>query len=131
MSLLRQYGKKKKAPLDLESQRGIFLTPKLRGCFIKLVYNSIIHIIEENLSLSNIGARKQRSPRDHLFVIHSVINEVFCSKDVREIDCVFYDVTQAYDSLWMEHCLLDLYDTGVETNVINILHELTKKSTYK
>ena len=53
---------------------------------------------------------------------------MLCSKDVREIDCVFYDVTQAYDSLWMEHCLLDLYETGIETNVINLLHELNKKA---
>ena len=108
--------------------RGIFLTPKLRGLFSKLVYNSIIDLIEDNLSLSNIGARKRKSPRDHLFVTYSVINEVLKSEDVVEIDCVFYDVTQAYDSLWMEHSLLDLFESGVKTNVINILHELNKKA---
>ena len=118
--------KKKKSPLELINQRGIFLVPKLRGIFIKLVYNSIIDDIEENLSLSNIGARKQRAPRDHLFVLYSVVNEVLNSKEGVEVDLVFYDVTQAYDSLWMEHSLLDLFETGVRTNAINILHELNK-----
>ena len=46
--------KRKKSPLDLINLRGLFLVPKLRGLFSKLIYNSIIDIIEDNLSLSNI-----------------------------------------------------------------------------
>ena len=54
--------KKHKSPMSLESLRGICLVPKLRSVFIKLVYNSIIGIIEDNLSPSNIGARSNKSP---------------------------------------------------------------------
>ena len=107
--------------------RGIFLVPKLRSIFVKLVYNSIIDEIEAGLSLSNIGTRKKRSPRDHLFVLNSVVNEVLNSKDDKEIDCVFYDVSQVFDSLWMEHSLLGLHSTGVKTN-LNLIHELNKKA---
>ena len=117
-----------KFPLELINLRGIFLVPKLRGIFLKLVYNSIIDDLEDNLSLSNIGARKKRSPRDHLFVLYSVVNEVLKSKEARQIDLVFYDITQAYDSLWMEHSLLDLHHIGVNSNVINLLHELNKSA---
>ena len=67
--------KKMKNPLNLSSERGIFLVPKLRGILSKLIYNSIISQIEEKLSPSNIGARKNRSPRDHLFVVYAVVNE--------------------------------------------------------
>ena len=67
--------KKRKSSLSLSDQRGIFLVPKLRSIFVKLVYNSIIGIIESNLSSSNIGARKNKAPRDHLFVLYTVINE--------------------------------------------------------
>ena len=51
--------KKKKSPLNLENMRGIFLVPKLRVIFLKLIYNSIIGDLKRNLSSSNIGAKKQ------------------------------------------------------------------------
>ena len=72
--------KKMKSPLNLESQRGIFLIPKIRSVLIKLIYNSIIGVIEDNLTSSNIGARKGRSPRDNLFVLYSVISETLRGK---------------------------------------------------
>ena len=120
--------KKKKASLDLSCQRGIFLVPKLRGIFLKLIYNSLINTIEENLSLSNIGARKEKSPRDHLFVLHSVMDETLKGKESC-LDLVFYDLAQAYDSLWLDHTLLDLYENNVNSNLLNLLHELSKKTT--
>ena len=120
--------KKHKSPLNLESQRGICLVPKLRSVFLKLLYNSIIGVIEDNLSPSNIGARKGRSPRDHLFVLYAVINETLKRKDGCSIDLVFYDVTQCYDSLWVPKTLLDLYDNNVKSNAINIINEMTKES---
>ena len=97
--------KKKFSSLLLEKERGIFLVTKLRAIFSKLLYNSIIETIEENLSKSSIGARKGRSPRDHLFVINSILNEVINSKSHKEIDLVFYNVKEAFDSLPVEHTL--------------------------
>ena len=121
--------KKKKSPLDLSSLRGIFLVPKLKVVFMKLVYNSVINIIEDNLSLSNIGARKKKSPRDHLFVVYSVIHETLKENDVCDRDLVFYDLAQAYDSLWLEHTLLDLYENKVESNLLNVIHESSRKAS--
>lgn len=118
--------KKKKSPLDLINLRGIFLVPKLRGIFMKLIYNSIIDIIEDNLSSSNIGARRKKSPRDHLFVTHSVVHETLNEKDVHDIDLVFYDVAQAYDSLWVTHTLVDLFENDVQSNLLNVIHEISK-----
>ena len=92
--------KKLKSQLDLINLRGIFLVPKLRGILMKLIYNSIIDVIEDNLSSSNIGARKKKSPRDHLFVVYSVIHKTLNEKGVPDLDLVFYDITQAYDTLW-------------------------------
>ena len=60
--------------------------------------------------------------------MYSVVNDILNSEEVMELDLVFYDVTQAYDSLWMEHSLLDLHATGVKSNVINLLHELNKSA---
>ena len=72
---IKSIPKKKKSPLDLSSERGIFLVTKLHSVLMKLIYNSIIDVIAENLSNSNIGARKQKSPRDHVFVLNAIIKD--------------------------------------------------------
>ena len=44
-----------------------------RSIIDKMVYNDISHIVDSNISCSNIGARKKRNIRDHLFVINGII----------------------------------------------------------
>ena len=106
---------------------GIFLVPKLRVIFLKLIYNSIIGDIEDNLTNSNIGSRKNKSPLDHLFVVYSVLNETLKGKEPK--DYVFYDIKECYDSLWVSRSLLDMYDNGVSTNLLNLLYELSRKAS--
>ena len=81
--------KKKKSPLFLEGERGIFLVPKIRSILMKLSYNSNIETIEDHLTESNIGARKGKAPRDHLFVLNSIIIECVNGRRKEEIDIVF------------------------------------------
>ena len=54
--------KKKINPLSLEAECGIFLVNKLRSVFMRLLYNSNIEQIENNLSNANIGGRKKILP---------------------------------------------------------------------
>ena len=42
--------KNRKNPLQLENQRGIFLVNKVKNIVMKLIYNSTIDEIEENLT---------------------------------------------------------------------------------
>ena len=122
--------KKKKSPLELSSMRGIFLIPKLKAIFIKLIYNSIIDTLELNLSTSNIGARRNKAPRDHLFVLYSVINEMLRSKHAC-IDLVFRDIKECFDSLWTKKTLLDLHKNGIDSNLLNVMDEMTKEVKIK
>ena len=120
--------KKKKSPLELENERGIFLIHKIKGILLRLVYNSFIDTIEDHLSESNIGARRKKSPRDHLFVLNAVVNDVLHSKIKQQIDLVFYDVRQCYDSLWIERTLIDLYKNGLKNNFLNLIYEACKSA---
>ena len=114
--------KKKKSSLK---ERGIFLVNKLRYILVKLIYNSNIDNIEEIMTTSNIGARKNAAPRDHLYVCFAIINEVLKSKETK-VDVVFYDIHQAFDSLWMEKSYTDLFKNGVNNDNLNLLHECSK-----
>ena len=75
---------------------------------MKLINRIIMDSIEENLAESDIGTRKGRATRDHVFVINSIINETIRDKRRKPLDMVFYNIKQCYDSLWMEKTLIDL-----------------------
>ena len=61
---------------DLNNDRGVFVVVKLRSILDKLIYNDEYEIIDQSMSNSNIGGRKGRNIRDHLFVINAILNDV-------------------------------------------------------
>ena len=93
----------------LSSERGIFLLVILRKILDKLIYLEKYPDLEKSMSDSNIGARKKKNVRNHLFVVYGVINSV-----LREgrgcVDIQIYDLVQAFDALWLQDCMNDLYD---------------------
>ena len=48
------------------------------------------------------------------------------AKNSDPIEVVFYDVKQAFDSLWTDKSYLDLYENGVKDDMLNLLHETSK-----
>ena len=59
------------------------------------------------MSDSNIGARKKKNIKNHLFIIYGIINSVLKS----ESDCVdiqIYDLIKAFDVLWLADCMNSL-----------------------
>ena len=71
---------------DLESDRGIFLVSIFRTIIMKMIYKEKYPIIEESMSDSNIGARKNKNIRNHIFVVNSVIHDILSRKSNKQID---------------------------------------------
>ena len=75
----------------------------------KLIYQDKYPDLENKMSDSNIGARKNKNVRNHLFIVYGVINSV-----LREgrgcVDILIYDLIQAFDALWLQDCMIDIYD---------------------
>ena len=93
----------------MTNDRGIFVLTAVRKILYKLTYLDKYPDIDISMSGSNIGARRKRNIRDHLFIIHGVINSVIQGEDTC-IDIQVYDLEQAFDALWLEDTLNDLYD---------------------
>ena len=75
----------------------------------KLVYLEKYPDLELNMSDSIIGARTKKNVRNHLFIVYGVINSVL--RDGRGcVDIQIYDLVQAFDALWLQDCMIDLYD---------------------
>ena len=107
--------KNKGSRRDLENDRGIFILTALKKILDNLIFIEKYDDIDNHMSDSNIGARKGRNVRDHLFVIYGIINSVINGKEAC-IDIQIYDLEKAFDALWLEDCMIDLFDSLSKEN---------------
>ena len=91
-----------------ENYRGIFRVPILRSILDRLIYNDEYEIIDENLSDSNVGARKNRNIRDNIFVLNAINNSVINGNE-DPVDVQLFDAEKCFDALWVEeYCTLKI-----------------------
>ena len=110
LSNITSIHKNKGSRLLLDNDSGIFIQTTLKKILDKLIYNDVFQQIDIRMSDSNIGARKKRNIKDHLFVLYSIINSVLKGDD-ECIDIQAYDIQKCFDSLWMDDCFNDIFDT--------------------
>ena len=99
--------KNKGSRFELNNERGIFILSVLRKILDKLIYNDKYQDIDNGMSDSNIGGRRNKNIKNHLFVVYGIINSTL-HEEKTCIDICIYDLEKA---LWLEDCLIDLYDT--------------------
>ena len=112
---------------DLENDRGIFLVSTFRSILMKLIYIDKYSIIDENMSDSQVGARKGKNVRNHIWVLNGIISEVISNKKKPPIDIQIFDYKQCFDTLWMEECLNDIYESGVKDDKLALLYNINNK----
>ena len=113
---------------DLESDRGIFLVSIFRTIMMKMIYKQKYSTIDNSMSDSNIGARKQKNIRNHIFVVNSIIHDVLKNKSQKPIDVMVLDYKQMFDSECLFECMNDVYEAGVKDNIFALISEANKKS---
>ena len=107
MSITSLY-KNKGVRSDISNERGIFNLPKVRSLLDKLLYSEVYESIDQNMSFSNCGGRKERNIRDHLFVVYACINDVIngCGES--------FDI-QGYD------VMNDMWDVKVQNKKFSLI----------
>ena len=96
---------------------------KLRSIIDKLIYRDTYPVIDKQLSCSNVGGRKGRNIRDHLFVIYGVINDVK-NGTAGDIDIQGYDINKCFDEMNYEETHNDLWDVGVHDDKFAMIAKL-------
>ena len=71
-----------------------------------------------------VGNQELRNIRDHTLVVHAIINEAQ-TKNI-QLDVLFTDIKQCFDSIWLEEAINDLYNSGINTRNLNLLYEGNK-----
>ena len=108
--------------LDLNNDRGIFIVNIFRSILMKLVYNDKYPTVDSNMSDSNVGARRGKGVRNHLFIVHGVINEVIQDKS-KSLDIGILDYRQCFDSMWLEDTINDLYEAGITDDKLALIYK--------
>ena len=122
---------KKGSKLLLKNERGIFMLSSVRTIFMRLLYNSKYDIIDQNMSDSNVGSRKNKSCLNHIFIINGIIHETLSSKNNKPVTLQIYDYTQMFDSMSLEEAVSDLFDSGITDNTLSLLYEANKNIKVK
>ena len=69
----------------LTNERGIFKVSILRTILLRLLYNRNYSMVNANMSDSNIGARKGKSCRNHIWVLNGINHEHHTSKKKKRL----------------------------------------------
>ena len=93
---------------------------------MKMVYDDTYDVIDEEMSDSNIGARKGMNIRNHIFIVNGVINEALNDK-TKILDIQIVDYKQCFDSMWLDEVINDLYETGVKDDNLVLLYKANEK----
>ena len=80
------------------------------------------------MSNSNIGSRKKKNIRNHIYVVNSIIQHVLNKKANEPIDIMVMDYKQMFDSEWLAECLNDVYETGVTDDKFALIYEANREN---
>ena len=109
---------------DLINERGIFVVSIIRSILMRLIYEDYYSIIDKSMSDSQIGARKRKNVRNHLWIVHGIISDVLSSKTKKPVDIQILDYKQCFDSLWLKECMNDFYSAGVQDDKFALLYNI-------
>ena len=109
---------------NLENDRGIFLVTTFRSILMRLIYKDKYEIIDSNMSDSQVGGRKGKNVRNHIWILNGIICDVLSTKKKTPVDIQIFDYRQCFDSLWLQECLNDMYNRGVKDDKLSLLFNI-------
>ena len=78
------------------------------------------------MSFSNVGGRRKRNIRDHLFVVYAAMNDVV-NGNGSSFDIQGYDVTKCFDEMWYEDTMNDLWNVSAQNDKFALISKLDEK----
>ena len=113
--------KGKGSKMDVVNLRGIFKLPIVRNILDKLIHIEDQPTINAHMGQFQVGNQSGRGIRDHAFILHAAVHEAK-SRNI-EVDLMFTDIKQCFDSVWLDDAINDLYHSGITSRNLNLLNE--------
>ena len=102
----------------------------LRNILMKLIYNRTYEKVDLSMSDSQIGARKNRSVRNHLFILNAIISDVMGSVKKEPIDLNVLDFKQMFDAEELSVCLNAMYEANIQDDMLALIYEANKTTIF-
>ena len=109
---------------DLKNDRGIFLVTVFRSILMRLIYLEKYELLDHSMSDSQVGGRKGKSVRNHIWVLNGVICDILSNKKITPVDLQIFDYKQCFDGLWLEECMNDMYLGGIQDDKFALLYNV-------
>ena len=109
---------------DLKNDRGIFIVSIFRSILMRMLYMDKYSCLDSSISDAQVGGRKGRSVRNHIWVLNAVICDILSKKKKTPIDLQIFDFKECFDSLWLEECMNDVYNGGIQDDKFSLLHKM-------
>ena len=117
--------KNKGSKKELVNYRGIFLTVIVSKVFESLIKKRISTELQD-VNLKQAGSRSNRSPADNTFLLRGCIDHQKYLGGCLYITA--YDFEQAFDSLWLQDCILSLKSLDVPDYILQLIHNLNQEA---
>ena len=94
---------------------------------MRLIYLEKYKVLDSHMSDSQVGGRKGKSVRNHLWILNGVICDVLSSKKKTPIDLLIFDSKQCFDTLWVQECMNDIFKGGIQDDRFALLYNVNKQ----
>ena len=94
---------------------------------MRLIYKDKYDIIDRHISDSQIGGRKGKNVRNHVWIVNGIICDVLSTRKKTPVDILIYDYKQCFDSLWLQESLNDIYESGFTDDNLAVLYDINSK----
>ena len=103
------------------------MTSVLRTILMKIIHERTYQQVSLSMTESQIGAKKGKNVRNHIFVLNSIISDVLSSVKKPPIDLCVMDYRKMFDSEEGHICLNALYEAGVQDDIFALISEANVK----
>ena len=97
---------------------------------MQLVHERTYEKVSDTMTDSQIGAKINKSVRNHLFVLNSIISDVMSSKKEEPIDLSIMNFKQMFGAKELTTAFNALYEAGVEDDMLALTYEANKSVTF-
>ena len=121
---------KKGDKLNPNNYRGISQGSNLGKVFCGILTNRIQKCIQNNniINSSQIGFSQNNRTTDHVYTLHTLIEEHVQNVKKGKIFGCFIDFSKAFDSVWHDGLMLKLIDSGIGGKTYDIIKDMYKNN---
>ena len=101
------------------------MTPIITKIFENLIKGRMIEQLKK-VDLHQAGSRSERGPPDNLFLLYACRDHhIYKGKPLY---VTAYDFEQAFDSLWLQDCLMAMIRLGILLDILQLVYQLNREA---